>query len=71
VRNTSEKTQRDVAQATASTFCKPGYGLATLNAILPPAVFRGLGSTTSKSRPETTAGVSKLGLALLAQAAFR
>ena len=71
MRNISEKAQRDVAQASASTFCKPGFGLATLNAILPPAVSRGLGSTASKSRPGTTAGFSKLGLAPLAQAAAR
>ena len=68
MRNTSEKAQRHVVQATASTICKAGYGLATLNAILLPAVFRGLGSTAFNSRPETTAGFSKLGRAPLTQA---
>jgi hypothetical protein len=71
VRNTSEKAQRATTQATSSTICKHGYGLATLNAILRPAVFRGLGWTASNSRPETTAGFSKLGLAPLTRAAAR
>ena len=71
MRNTSEKAQRAIAQATSSTFSKHRYGLATLNAILLPAVFRGLGSTASNSRPETTAGFSRLGRAPLAPVVAR
>ena len=71
MRNTSEKAQCAIAQTTFSTFCKLGFGLAALKAILRGAVSRGLGSTASKSRPGTTAGFSKLGLAPLAQAAAR
>jgi hypothetical protein len=67
--NTSEKAQCAIAQTTLSTFCKLGFGLATLKAILRDAVSRGLGSTAYSNRADTTAGFSKAGTALLAQVA--